>query len=136
MDIQPLAGSLACYGFAVGPDVLGEDTIASLAEALAAAHDGSSIRSGGEAYAVRNLLDVPAVRALAGAAAVRALVEPVLGPACFAVRGILFDKTPAANWRVPWHQDITIALRAHRDVPGYSPWSRKAGAVHVPAPPP
>ena len=29
------------------------------------------------------------------------LVEPVLGPGAFAVRGLLFDKTTGANWRRP-----------------------------------
>jgi ectoine hydroxylase-related dioxygenase (phytanoyl-CoA dioxygenase family) len=129
-----LGEQLARDGFVVVPGVLCVAAIAALVEALAAASDGSSIHSGGGAYAVRNLLDMPAVRALAGAAAVRALVAPVLGAGCFAVRGILFDKTPAANWRVPWHQDITIAVRARQEVPGYSPWSRKAGVVHVQAP--
>ncbi len=134
VDPAALVALLARDGFAVVPGVLGAAGSGALAEALAAASDGSSLRSGGEAYAVRNLLDVPAVRALAGSAGVRALVEPALGPGCFAVRGILFDKTPAANWRVPWHQDITIAVRARHEVPGYSPWSRKAGVVHVQAP--
>jgi hypothetical protein len=34
---------------------------------------------------VHNLLDVPAIRRLAGLSAVRSLIEPVLGPNCFAV---------------------------------------------------
>lgn len=86
-------------------------------------------------YALRNLLeDVPEVTALADSTAVRALVAPTLGPGCFPVRGILFDKTPEANWNVVWHQDLSIAVRERRDVEGFGPWSEKAGVVHVQPP--
>jgi hypothetical protein len=50
------------------------------------------------------------------------------------VRAILFDKTPAANWSLPWHQDRVVAVRERMDVKDYGPWSRKHGALHV-APP-
>jgi ectoine hydroxylase-related dioxygenase (phytanoyl-CoA dioxygenase family) len=50
------------------------------------------------------------------------------------VRGILFDKTPGANWKVPWHQDLSIAVTKQIDLPGYGPWSVKAGVPHVQPP--
>lgn len=58
----------------------------------------------------------------------------MLGPHAIAVRGILFDKTPDANWKVPWHQDLTIAVTAKLQVPGFGPWSKKAGVLHVQPP--
>jgi len=61
-------------------------------------------------------------------------VEEVLGPGAFAVRGILFDKTPDANWKVPWHQDLSIAVKEQIEVSGFGPWSLKAGVVHVQPP--
>ena len=48
--------------------------------------------------------------------------------------GILFDKVEGANWKVPWHQDLSVALRARQDAAGYGPWSEKAGVVHAQAP--
>lgn len=57
-----------------------------------------------------------------------------LGPKACPVRAILFDKTPGANWSLGWHQDRTIAVRERQDVPGYGPWSRKAGVQHVEPP--
>lgn len=51
----------------------------------------------------RNLLDVPAITQLARSEAIRNLARPVLGDHCFAVRGILFNKTEKANWKVTWH---------------------------------
>jgi len=57
-----------------------------------------------------------------------------LGEAAQPVRAILFDKTANNNWSVGWHQDRTIAVRERRDVPGFGPWSTKAGVVHVEPP--
>lgn len=79
----------------------------------------------------RNLLDLPAIRQLACSDTIRNLVSSVLGDNCFAVRGILFNKTDAANWKVVWHQDCVIAVTARKDVPAWGPWSIKAGVVHV-----
>lgn len=50
------------------------------------------------------------------------------------VRAILFDKSAATNWSLAWHQDRVIAVRDRIEVPGFGPWSRKDGVVHV-APP-
>ena len=50
------------------------------------------------------------------------------------VRAILFDKSPINNWALGWHQDRTIAVREQVNVPGFGPWSRKAGIDHVEPP--
>lgn len=50
------------------------------------------------------------------------------------VRAVMFDKSPAANWTVGWHQDRTIPVRERRETAGFGPWSLKDGVVHV-APP-
>lgn len=50
------------------------------------------------------------------------------------VRSILFDKTAAANWPVPWHQDLTISVVEEMLADGYGPWSIKDGVVHVQPP--
>jgi len=47
-----------------------------------------------------------------------------------------FDKSPEANWLVPWHQDLTIAVRARVDAKGYGPWTVKGGIPHVQPPVP
>ena len=65
----------------------------------------------------------------------QSLVCPILGEGAFPVRGIFFDKTPEANWKVGWHQDLTIAVRERRDAAGFGAWSEKAGVVHVQPPP-
>ncbi|WP_244238853.1 phytanoyl-CoA dioxygenase family protein [Corallococcus carmarthensis] len=120
-------------GFAVLSQGITPGTADALLQALAPMSEEAATpqRRGG----VRNLLEnVPAVRDLARSGPVREAAESVLGPHCFAVRGLLFDKTPDANWKVIWHQDLTIAVRERRDVPGFGPWSEKAGVPCVQPP--
>jgi ectoine hydroxylase-related dioxygenase (phytanoyl-CoA dioxygenase family) len=122
-------------GFALVPGAVSPAVVHVLLAALDAPGGGEGVRRRENVYAIRNLLEaVPAVRELARSAEVRGLVEPVLGRGAFAVRGILFDKTPDANWKVAWHQDLTIAVRERQEVDGFGPWSDKAGVVHVQPP--
>ncbi len=81
---------------------------------------------------IRNLLElVSSIRTLAQSPEIRSLVEPILGERAQVVRGIFFDKQPDANWKVPWHQDLTIAVKNRLEVPDFYPWSVKAGIHHV-----
>jgi len=119
-------GEIDLSGFAIIPSFLEQDGLAALERALP--------ESLGENGGIRNLLDIPLIADLAERAPVRALVEPILGHDAFPVRAILFDKTPVANWKVSWHQDLTVAVTKRIDVPGYGPWSEKAGVWHVQPP--
>jgi ectoine hydroxylase-related dioxygenase (phytanoyl-CoA dioxygenase family) len=93
------------------------------------------LERGGETYGMRDLLWRSAeIRRLAASREFMEIVRAVLGPGAFAVRGLFFDKTPTTNWNLPWHQDLTIAVRARRDVPGFGPWTLKAGIPHTLAP--
>ena len=65
---------------------------------------------------------------------VDAVAASVLGPACQPVRAILFDKSPATNWSLAWHQDRTIVVTERIEVEGFGPWTVKNGLLHV-APP-
>jgi len=122
-------------GFAIVPNVLDGAQIGRLLADLAAPVPGPSLRTRGGLFAIRNLLEaVPAVDRLARSKAVRNLVAPILGTQAIPVQAMLFDKTPSANWLVPWHQDLTIAVRRRADVEGYGPWSVKGGVPHVQPP--
>lgn len=61
-------------------------------------------------------------------------VSDLIGGKAFPVRAILFDKTDGANWGVPWHQDLAIAVAERIDTSGFGPWSVKEGIVHVQPP--
>ena len=123
-------------GFAIVPGVMAENAVNRLVDALAVADGGEAIRRRNQqTYAVRNVLSLcPEVRRAAESPPIRGLAEGVLGPAARAVRGILFDKTAGANWKVAWHQDLSIAVKRPVEAAGFGPWSRKAGVPHVQPP--
>jgi len=123
-------------GFSILPAIVSEALISQIISELEhPIEQGVSIRKQGQnTYAMRNLLCVPCVQDFSKSATVRSVVEPILGRMAIAVRGLLFDKTPNANWNVAWHQDLCIAVRQRAEVPGFGPWSLKAGIQHVQAP--
>lgn len=93
---------------------------------------GAALSHGGSAYAARDLLrNAPSLCTIANSPAVTGLAQAVLGPDAFIARALYFNKTPDANWTVPWHQDVTIAVRERIETPGYGPWSVKSGRHHV-----
>lgn len=110
-------------GFALVPECLDEETV----QVLRSDFDGAQ-------ESQRNILSLPIVRELALSNIVRALAEAVLGGRCFATRGIFFNKTEQSNWKVPWHQDLTIAVRDRRNVNGFGLWTKKEGILHVQPP--
>ena len=123
------------HGFVIVEDVLASKEAVDLLLALEQIGDTGSVRKRGGIFAVRNLLDVsPEVAELAVSDTIRRLVEPVLGARFFPVRGILFDKIPDANWKFPWHQDVTIAVRERVEANGFGPWSMKVDTLHVQPP--
>ena len=63
-----------------------------------------------------------------------AVAASVLGPQARPVRAILFDKNENKNWALGWHQDRTIAVQARVELPGFGPWTIKAGIPHVEPP--
>jgi hypothetical protein len=62
------------------------------------------------------------------------IASELIGSAAKPARGLLLDKSEAANWRLGWHQDRTIAVRERIEVAGFGPWSVKAGQPHVEPP--
>jgi ectoine hydroxylase-related dioxygenase (phytanoyl-CoA dioxygenase family) len=126
-EMEAFVDAIAERGWASTNAVIDAATVESLREVVAPyAIDG---RGG-----ARNLLANEEIQALAASPSVHGLAAAVLGDGCFAVRALLFDKTPSANWKVVWHQDLTIAARERVDVPGYGPWTDKAGVPHVQPP--
>ncbi len=123
-------------GFAIVEGLLNRDAIQQLIAQLDSLDDNSvdARHRRGNAFARRNLLNLPFIDSLAKSLEIMKLIRTALGDGAHAVRGILFDKTPESNWTVPWHQDLSIAVKERRDVPGFGPWSNKAGVVHVQPP--
>ena len=116
-------------GYAIVPRAVDDRLIDGLLVDLAPF--ATNARRGGVRHILRDSL---AVQRLAAHPHVRAVAEAAVGLDAVAVRGILFDKTPDANWKVVWHQDLTIALQKRVEVPGFGPWSEKEGVPHVQPP--
>src|SRR5262245_12507581 len=98
-------------GYAILEDVVPSNDVEILVQAVEA-FEATADKPARGLYAMRNLIDeLPIVRKLADSASIRNLVEPVLGKKAFPVRSLFFDKTPDANWKVAWHQDLSIAVK-------------------------
>jgi hypothetical protein len=111
-------------GFAIIPQVLNSEQRQELISDL------GPVNGAGR----RGLLALPNIAALARSNQLLDLIRPYLPAKPLPVRAIYFDKSPDANWLVPWHQDMTIALRERADVSGFGPWSVKEGVPHVQPP--
>jgi ectoine hydroxylase-related dioxygenase (phytanoyl-CoA dioxygenase family) len=123
---------LETNGFSIIPNTISDEIIANLLDALSNLPTNQNKRG---IYGVRNLLNLsPKVRKFAESKVVRKIVEKYLGKEAKIVRAIYFDKTENANWKVPWHQDLTISVREKIDTKGFTAWTMKAGIHHVQPP--
>jgi hypothetical protein len=117
------------------PGVVGKPEIEHLIISLQRISGERAVRSRGGVYAIRSLLHLsPVIRERASSVKIRSIAEDILEDSAFPARATLFDKTADANWLVPWHRDLTICVGAGTEVPGYGPWSKKAGVWHVQPP--
>ena len=130
--IRDVATHVEHDGFAILAETIGPTEISTILSAVQ--RIGETLMQAPRGGARALFEHVPEIRTLALDGLVREAAAAVVGPDCFPVRALFFDKTPAANWKVAWHQDLTIAVRARRDVAGYGPWSSKAGIPHVQPP--
>lgn len=81
------------------------------------------------------IFDPPAhLKALLSTGFLGRTASDILGETARPVRILLFDKTPTANWAVPWHQDRTIAVQERSPRPGFETWTTKSGVPHVEPP--
>jgi ectoine hydroxylase-related dioxygenase (phytanoyl-CoA dioxygenase family) len=124
--------SLEQNGFAVIPGAFCQERIRALINAIENHRSGVG---GSDSAGLRNVAEaVNAVRSLRGDKMLVDTASGVLGRPAFCVRTLFFDKTPGANWKVAWHQDLTICVKERRDADGFGPWSVKEGVTHVQPP--
>ncbi len=121
-----MSATLAKDGFQIVSGLLSESEVGQLRAGL-----GALCLAPGHRQLMRR---VPEVAALARSAKILDLLTGITGSKPLPVRSIFFDKTPEANWLISWHQDLTIAVKERRDLPGYGPWSEKEGSSACPAP--
>ncbi len=128
-------------GFVVLPSVFTvsqlDGILCALERAFQGQADNLAIRSdGGTVYAARNVLALcPEAATVWRQAPLLEIVEALLGSKYGLVRGLYFDKPPDRTWALPWHKDLTIAVRDNRrPSPLFTKPTHKAGVPHVEAP--
>jgi hypothetical protein len=124
--MEPITGAiqdLERNGFAIARAVIDRATQEELLSAL------PPVAAAGR----RGMLREPAAQSLARSEKILVLLRPHLPAEPQPVRAIYFDKTAEANWKVAWHQDLTLALRERAEVRGFGPWSVKDGVPHAQA---
>lgn len=127
---------LDTQGFVLLPDLLPRDECAALAVEVAKdlplrdGDTGHAPGSGGQ----RNLLKHPWCRALAERLLRLPAITALLPSSAVAVQCTYFEKTPARNWLVPLHQDLSIPVANRVDHPALRGWSEKDGALFVQPP--
>ena len=117
-------------GFVVVPKILSADDLESLRLEADRILGQSNQRGGARVPFGQSLR----LEALANDGPAADLARRLLGDRARPVKLTIFDKSSAANWAVPWHQDVTIAVREKRDVEGFGSWSIKEGIPHVQPP--
>lgn len=125
---------LDARGYAFHSAALGRGEVASALASWAAVCDAHSEDAAllGD-YGARNVLDLwPG--ALALLAPMRDAILGVLGPNAGVVRGLYFDKPPGRSWALPWHKDLSLAVREHVPSAHFTKPTIKAGVPHVIAP--
>lgn len=121
-------------GFLLLKGVLAENDIKALIDAVETTRSETEVSA--TAPGLRLLLRrCWKVRRLARSAVLLQIAASALGGKAKPVKAILFDKTPASNWYVTWHQDLTIAVKEKLETTGFGPWSVKDGIPHVQPPP-
>jgi ectoine hydroxylase-related dioxygenase (phytanoyl-CoA dioxygenase family) len=119
-------------GFAIIKNSIDDQTIENLLEELANLPINKRNK---DVYGVRKLLEIsPKVSEFSESVIVREIVEKYLGKDAKVVRAIYFDKTPKANWKVPWHQDLTISVQQRQETKGFTAWTVKDKVHHVQPP--
>jgi len=107
------------------PSALSTDRLAAAADGLAA--DGADAGS-------RRMLDLPWCAALVPPIRSRLVAHGLLPADAVAVQCTAFRKTPDCNWKVPYHQDLSIPVAARVDHPALSGWSMKEDGDYVQPP--
>lgn len=120
---------LAREGYYLEEDCFSPAEVEAVSMALNAEIDKGGLA---EAYGIRSLIRAfPSMLPLIMSEKFRILVNELAGPDCFLTKAIYFDKPPTANWFVPYHQDLSIPVKARIDVPGFRNWTSRLGLIGV-----
>lgn len=93
----------------------------------------SKIFQGGneDVFAIRRLFKkIPDLKELCFSPNFNSILEQ-FGSGFFLTKAIYFDKPPASNWYVTWHQDLPINVTEKKQLKGYKAWTQKDDVISV-----
>jgi ectoine hydroxylase-related dioxygenase (phytanoyl-CoA dioxygenase family) len=126
------AGRFMDDGFQIISSLISDSECDLLASELSALFESQQNSAKNKIGGIRNLLrNSSRVNEMATSAKLISYLETLLGGKVFPVRAIFFDKTTESNWRVPWHQDLSIAVAKQIEIPDFSAWSIKDEILHA-----
>src|SRR5262245_4000455 len=129
------AGYALLPGVLTAVEVQAARAACAAALAVAAADRAVLAGQGGQPFGARNLFRLwPGVLTLARHPALASALRRVLGPRAGLVRGLYFDKPPGDSWALPWHRDLTVAVKRHGPLGRFDRPTTKAGVPHVEGP--
>jgi ectoine hydroxylase-related dioxygenase (phytanoyl-CoA dioxygenase family) len=130
--VSPLAilAPTVCFERMRELEIHGGATIAAKVEPALLAALGENVFTAGAA-GTRDLLDDACVATVATSLGSQLIGLGVLTPDAIAVQAIAFDKTPAANWKVTWHQDVMFPFAKRVQAAGYDLPSAKDGVAYA-----
>jgi ectoine hydroxylase-related dioxygenase (phytanoyl-CoA dioxygenase family) len=131
-----LKQKIANNGFAVTGPVFNSKAISDILQVISSADSNKpTFRKTNDLFAIRQFLkDLTAAADCIFTPGFNSLIEAVMGPGYAMVKSIYFDKPPASNWFVAFHQDLTISVDKKAEIPGFGPWMVKQNQFSVQPP--
>lgn len=123
-------------GFGIINGVYTPDEVKAIITAIENADtDKDTFRKSDDLFAIRQFLkEVPRVMPLVFNSHLREIIIKLFGKDYFIVKSIYFDKPPASNWYVSYHQDLTISVNQKNDIQGFTSWTNKQNQYAVQPP--
>lgn len=133
MPMDTTFQSFAALGHAVIPQAFTDAELTQIIQVIdAATSTRPDLSQGRELFAIRKVLEeIPGLRQLIFTPALEAIIAQFGPEGAFLTKSIYFDKPPASNWFVAWHQDISISVKKRVEAQGYSQWTQKSGITGV-----
>lgn len=125
--------NISANGYTIIPDVFHDEEIVALLHFIetATTTPTANFRKDIDLFAIRNFIgELPGIKPLLFTPRLNQLIDTLFGRDYFLVKAIYFNKPEHANWLVPWHQDMTIAVDRKETIDGFGPWTIKHG-IHA-----
>lgn len=106
-------------GFITIPGIYSTQEVETINQLISSVHGHESM------FGERQFLQrTPGLLELLLNESLRKLLNEV-APDYFIIKSIYFDKPSSSNWRVNWHQDLTIYVKEKVETVGFKNWTKK-----------